>query len=341
MHNEIPNQLLGGKDRGWRSGKISEAVGNHIGGLTEKESRTVLAGIFQILQTPFTRSGDIDWTSLERQIEYCIAAGVHGLVTPALASEFFTLGDSERKRVVAFTGERIAGRIPFVVSVQGLNLQLALDFAKQACQHEATALMAMPPYLRKAPKPAVQEYYRQLADFDRPLIIQNAPAPIGTPLSPRELAELLAAESNIKYIKEETSPILQHINQILELDAGNCLGVFGGANGIYLIDEMRRGACGNMPAGGMVDVQVKIYNLYVEGNVEEAERIHFRLLPLLNYAMVYGVSLHKFVLWRRGVIDSPHARDPQKISLDKDDIGAIESLWQRIADHTVAEFPFR
>lgn len=305
-----------------------------------QENKRVLAGIYQILQTPFTDSGDIDWTSFARQIEYCIAGGAHGLVTPALASEFFTLSDSERKQVVEFAGTQIAGRVPFVVSVQGLNLQLALDFAEHACRHEATALMAMPPYLRKAPKPAVRDYYRQLANFNRPLIIQNAPAPIGTPLSPRELVELLAAESNIQYIKEETVPILQHINQILELDDGNCLGVFGGANGIYLIDELRRGACGNMPAGGMVDAQVKIYEQYAQGNIAEAERIQFRLLPLLNYAMVYGVSFHKYVLWRRGVINSPFARDPQKISLNQDDILAVEGLWPRIADHTVAEFRF-
>lgn len=301
----------------------------------------MLAGIFQILQTPFTDDGDIDWISFARQIDYSLASGAHGLVTPALASEFFTLSDSERKQVVEFAGARIAGTVPFVVSVQGLNLRLALDFAEQASQQEATALMAMPPYLRKASKPALREYYRRLAQFERPLIIQNAPAPIGTPLSPRELVELLAVESNISYIKEETIPILQHINQILELDAGNCLGVFGGANGIYLTDELKRGACGNMPAGGMLDVQVKIYELYLKGEIETAERIHFDLLPLLNYAMVYGVALHKYVLWRRGVIDSPYARDPQKISLNADDIRAIEQLWQRIADYTVAEFRFK
>ena len=300
----------------------------------------MLAGIFQILQTPFDERGDIDWDSFARQIEYCIAAGVHGMVLPALASEFFTLSDAERKQVVAFAGEHIAGRAPFVVAVQGLNQHIALDFARQACKRDATALMAMPPYLRKAPKSEVQAYYRQLAGFDRPLIIQNAPAPIGSPLSPRELVGLLAAEANIQYIKEETIPILQHISRILELDAGDCLGVFGGANGIYLIDELKRGACGNMPAGGMVDIQVKIYNLYQAGEIERAESLSFQLLPLLNYAMVYGVSLHKYVLWRRGVIDSPHVRDPQKLSLDADDIAAVEALWQRIADHAIPEFPF-
>lgn len=300
----------------------------------------MLSGIFQILQTPFDDRGNIDWDSFARQIEYCVAAGAHGMVVPALASEFFTLSDDERKQVVAFAGEHIAGRAPFVVGVQGLNQLIALDFARHACQNEATALMAMPPYLRKASKADSRDYYRALAQFDRPLIIQNAPAPIGTPLSPQELVELLATEANIQYIKEETTPILQHINQIIELDGGHCLGVFGGANGIYLVDELKRGACGNMPAGGMVDIQVKIYNLFLAGEVEKAERLSFQLLPLLNYAMVYGVSLHKYVLWRRGVLDSPFVRDPQKITLNADDISAVENLWQRIADQTISPFAF-
>lgn len=299
----------------------------------------MLAGIYQILQTPFTDEGDIDWDSFASQIGYCLAAGVHGLVVPALASEFFSLSDAERKRVVEFSSQEIAGQVPFVVGVQGINLRMAQEFAKHACQHNATALMAMPPYLRKAPKSAVQNYYREIAQLDRPLIIQNAPAPIGTPLTPQELVDLLAAEDNIQYIKEETIPILQHINQILDLDAGNCQGVFGGANGIYLVDELKRGACGNMPAGGFVDLQVKIYNHYQAGDIDEAERISFNLLPLLNYAMVYGVSLHKFVLWRRGVLRSDFVRDPQKISLNADDIRAVESMWERVADDAIDGYP--
>lgn len=300
----------------------------------------MLAGIYQILQTPFDEDGAIDWKSFTRQIDYCMAARVHGLVLPALASEFFTLSDAERRQVVEFAGDAIAGRVPFVVGVQGLNQRIALEFAEHACENDATALMAMPPYLRKATKADLSEYYRALAQFDRPLIIQNAPAPIGSPMSPPELVDLLAAEDNILYIKEETNPILQHISEIIALDTGNCAGVFGGANGTYLVDELKRGACGNMPAGGMADIQVKIYDLYRAGKIDEAERISYRLLPLLNYATVYGVSLHKFVMWRRGVLTSPHSRDPQKISLDADDIRALEHLWSLVADYAIVEYPF-
>lgn len=300
----------------------------------------MLAGIFQILQTPFADDGAIDWSSFQRQIDFCMAAGVHGLVTPALASEFFTLSDAERLQVVEFAATAIDGRLPLVVGVQGLTQRAAGDFAAHAIEHGASALMAMPPYLRKGDKNYVKNYYRTLAQFDCPLIIQNAPAPIGSPLSPGELVELLAAEPNIAYIKEETTPILQHIKQILELDRGHCQGVFGGANGIYLIDELARGACGNMPAGGLVDLQAQIYDLYQAGEREGAEALHFQLLPLLNYAAVYGITFHKFVLWRRAVLRSPFSRDPQKIRLDDDDRRAIESLWTGIADYALGDYAF-
>lgn len=300
----------------------------------------MLAGIYQILHTPFTDTGDIDWRSFEQQIDFCIAAGVHGLVLPAMASEFFSLSDDERFEVVEFAAKTMAGRLPLVVGVQAITLAMALKFGEHAVKHGADALMAMPPYLRKAAKPEVEQYYKQIGSLGLPVIIQNAPAPVGTPLSPADLAALLRAEPNIRYIKEETPPILQRITKILDAAGDACDGVFGGANGIYLVDELERGACGNMPAGGLVDVQVKIYELAKAGKIAEAEAMNLRLLPLLNYASMYGVSFHKYVLWRRGVLKSAHVRDPQRVDLDAGDIRAIEHNWSLIEEFCIDSAPF-
>lgn len=300
----------------------------------------MLTGIFQILHTPFSDAGDLDWESFERQIDFCMKSGVHGLVLPAMASEFFSLSDDERFEVVEFASKTIARRVPLVVGVQAITLPLALRFGEHAVRHGADALMAMPPYLRKAAKPDVEQYYREIAGLGLPVIIQNAPAPVGTPFSPAELASLLKSEANIRYIKEETPPILQRITKIVALAGGGYDGIFGGANGIYLIDELERGACGNMPAGGVVDVQVKIYELCKAGQIAEAEAMNLRLLPLLNYASMYGVSFHKHVLWRRGVLKSAHVRDPQRTDLDQGDIRAIEHLWPLIEEFCIADYPF-
>lgn len=298
-------------------------------------------GIYQILHTPFTDDGAIDWESYERQIEYCIRAGVHGLVVPAMASEFFTLTDQERFEVVEFALKRVNKRVPVLVGAQGLTRYAAAVFAEHAAKHDADGLMAMPPYLRKASKSETEAYYLALAGFGLSVMIQNAPALSGSALPPAEVATLLASHECIEYVKEEAPPILQRLSQVISAAGETCKGVFGGANGLYLIDELDRGACGNMPAGGFIDVQVKIYNLYAAGKRDDAEALHLRALPLLLQASVYGSSLHKYMLWRRGVINAPYARDPQRIALDAHDEMAVAKYWTLIEQETLEEYPFR
>lgn len=298
-------------------------------------------GIFQILHTPFSDDGAIDWESYARQIEFSVAAQVHGLVVPAMASEFFTLSDQERLEVVTFALQHVAKRVPVLVGAHGLTRYAAVTFAEHALQHQADGLIAMPPYLRKASKAETEAYYHALADIGLPVMIQNAPALSGGALPIAEVAGLIASHPAIQYVKEEAPPILQRISQVISAAGENCKGVFGGANGMYLIDELDRGAAGNMPAGGFIDVQVKIYNLYADGKRDEAAALHLRALPLLMHASVYGVTLHKHLLWRRGVLSSPHARDPQRISLDAHDEKAIAEYWNLIEPETMQEYPFK
>jgi dihydrodipicolinate synthase/N-acetylneuraminate lyase len=65
-------------------------------------------GVFTIPCTPFTEPGGLDENSLRREIEFCIECGAHGLVAPVNASEFTSLSDEERQRVV----EIVVGRPP-------------------------------------------------------------------------------------------------------------------------------------------------------------------------------------------------------------------------------------
>ncbi len=304
----------------------------------------MFAGIYPILQTPFDEAGAIDFASLERQLEFCLAAGVHGVVIPAMASEFFALADLERFALAEFVLRHVKAAnkpVPVLIAVQAVSLHVALGFAEHAARHGADGLMAMPPYLRKAPAPDVETYYRALAQVGLPVMIQNAPAPIGTPLDPAALARLIQSEPNIAYVKEETEPILQKIAKVRAQAGEACKGVFGGANGLYLIDELRRGACGNMPACGVVDIQVKIFERYLAGDRSGAEELQFRLLPLLSFGPTYGVTFHKFLLWRRGILATRYVRDPQQTRLDEADERAIVARWHRIASDVLQEFPLQ
>lgn len=291
-----------------------------------------LRGVFEIVHVPFEENGDIDWRSMDRQIEFYHEVGVHGLVVPANASEFYTLSDEERVAVVERVASVNAQTVPLVVGVQAPTARAAVRFAGHAADQGAAAVMALPPYLRTPSRPVLSEYYRSIATVGLDTIIQNAPAPLGAPQASTVLAELLKMHECVSYLKEETPPILHRITAAVTLAGSDCKGVFGGANGSVMVEELDRGACGNMPAGGLVDVQVQLYNAYAAGDRSRAMEIQDRLLPLLFHAGTYGVTLHKHILWRRAVLATPCVRDPQAIYLDEHDVAMIDERLASLRD---------
>lgn len=300
----------------------------------------MLRGILQILHTPFEENGDIDWASFARQVEFSLRNGTHGLVIPANASEFYTLNESERLLVVERAAEAISGSVPLVVGVQAQTASAAVRYAEHAAKNGATAVMAMPPLMRAATPDVIREYYRMIADVGLDVIIQNAPGPIGTPQPSSALASLLASHSRIAYVKEEVPPILHRISAVRDLAGASCEGVFGGANGLIIVEELDRGGCGNMPAGGLIDVQVKVFDAYESGNRDEAIRLQSLIFPLLFHASTHGAVFHKYLLWRRGVLSCPAVRDPQAIYLDAEDRRTIADRFGRIGDILDQASPF-
>ena len=105
-------------------------------------------GVFTIPCTPFDSSGEIDEASLRREVRFCLDCGAHGLVAPVNASEFSSLSDAERKRVVEIVAEENAGRIPFVAGISAVSTQVGIELARHARSAGADALFAMPPYVK-------------------------------------------------------------------------------------------------------------------------------------------------------------------------------------------------
>jgi 4-hydroxy-tetrahydrodipicolinate synthase len=284
-------------------------------------------GVFTIPVTPFNEDGAIDDDGLRRCVRFCLDAGAHGLVAGVNASEFSGLTDAERLHVAEIVVETAEHRIPVVVGVSGVSSRHAAVFAHHARRIGADAVIAMPPYVRKASSDELFEYFRVVAgQAELPVFIQNYSPPIGTPLAPAFLARLVTEIDGVDYVKEETIPPGHAITQVLALAGPALKGVMGGMAGRYLVDEYRRGACGTMPACEVTDVHVALWNALEAGEDERARVIYNRLLPLLNIEWLYGAAVYKEVLRRRGVLDSAIVRGPGLHHLDASDhleLGAI------------------
>jgi 4-hydroxy-tetrahydrodipicolinate synthase len=297
------------------------------------------AGIFPILQTPFDESGAIDFQSLAREIDFCLRAGVHGMVIPANASEFFTLSDAERFQLAEATLKEVRGRVPVVITCNGVSTHAAVAFTRHAIANGADGIMVLPPYVRRPNETGVLAYYDAVAAAadGRPVIIQNADPPLGTPLSIPSLARLIERTPVVRYVKEEVMPGGHRMTALIRAAGDRLEGVFGGLNGIWMLSELDRGACGNMPACGAVDVHVRLYNLYREGRRDDAESLSRRFLPLLNLGSQYGVAFQKELLWRRGVIRTKMCRDPQAPAVDEQDAADLDRCWALIKDDLMVE----
>lgn len=276
-------------------------------------------GVFTIPVTPFTASGELDEYSLRQEVRFCLECGAHGIVAPVNASEFYTLTDAERLRVVELVAEEAGGRIPFVAGCSAVSAQHGMMLARHAEQTGAAAIISMPPVIRKAAGQEIYDYYRALASaVSIPVIVQDFVAPIGTQIPVEVMARMFAEIPGVRYLKEETQ-FGPHVITAIRERCGDALeGVMGGQGGRFLFDEVARGACGTMPACHLTDVQVDLWNLLESGRTREARALFNRILPLLNFEHLHAVAAYKEVLRRRGVIATSVSRGALTVLDDYD-----------------------
>lgn len=291
--------------------------------MTPPISSVTLNGVFPVLPTPFDSDGEPDVISLRRLVRYLIRAGVDGITYPGVASEFAQLSEDERVRLLEAVLDETAGRIPVVAGVTSADSDLTLRLATHAAASGARALMvAAPPQWKEAPQQIA--YFQALSQAvpGLPLMLQNVPPPVGAGLDPEVLIKVVSAVPAISYIKEEALPSGQRLTKVLVNAPASLKGVLGGAGGRYITDELRRGACGTMPAIELAEVHVALYAAHRKGDSLAVRKLFTRMLPILNIQAVFRWALTKHVLLQRGLINHAVQRvdGPRLDDLDRADI---------------------
>lgn len=289
-------------------------------------SDTPWRGIFVILVTAFREDSSLDVESLRRQVDYCIEAGVHGVVGPANASEFGTMSDAEKGHWIRIVADACAGRVPFVAATSGLSAKVAGDFSAWALEQGADGVMAMPPYILHPDAEGCYRYYARLNDqVAKPIVIQNYMGPVGTPMSVELVSRMCRELEWVQYVKEETFPEPRQISAVLAAAGSTCHGVFGGQGGLYIMDEFRRGACGNMPASQLAAQHVSLWRQLEAGDYAGARALYNQILPIVAFERLHGVAAYKEMLYRRGVFSTTCSRMPGAV-LEEQDLEELNAI---------------
>jgi dihydrodipicolinate synthase/N-acetylneuraminate lyase len=288
-----------------------------------------IQGVVPILVMPFDEQGRIDIDSLERLIEFDIAAGVHGLGV-ALGSEIFKLSESERDLVSRAVVRHVAGRVPVVINTGAAGTHLAVQYSMAAEAAGADALMVVPPHFMPASGGEIADYYRTIdAVVGIPIILQDIPQ---APVPPALALRLVDECQHVTAIKVETLPTTSRVAEMASA-VGDRLTILGGAGGSYFIEEMRRGAQGTMPFCSQPAAFVEVFTRFRAGDEAGAREMFDTTIMSVNRLAAQGGDLfyhvHKQLLVRLGVIRTAFVRSPT-MTIDPITQREIDELIDRL-----------
>src|SRR5260370_20146703 len=151
--------------RAWLSGMAVVPLANASPGKP-------MRGIFIIMATRFTDSGAVDYEDLEREVDFLVRCGVHGMVWPQLASEYASLSQDERMRGMELLAKASRGKAPaLVLGVQGGNVEAALEYLRKTEDLGPDALIAIPPSQARSADDFPRYYAALSGSTKRPLFI--------------------------------------------------------------------------------------------------------------------------------------------------------------------------
>jgi 2-keto-3-deoxy-L-arabinonate dehydratase len=286
---------------------------------------TGFSGVYPMLYALFGRDGALDREAMRRQVEYCVASGVHGVASLGLGTEVSKLSPEERLSVMAWAAADLAGRLPLAVTVFGATPEKQIAFVEAAAGRSVDWVILQPPRTgQKITEDQLVDFFGQVADASPlPVAIQNAPQYIGVGLTSQGIDRLSRDHPNVRLLKAEGSAV--ETRALIELTEGR-MAVFQGRGGMEFTDVMRAGCVGMIPSVESCHVQSKIFELMQTGraeDVERAERLYAELAPLIMFLMqsvdqflCYGKRLTAQRLGLAEVHDRQPAQAPTRFGLD-------------------------
>ena len=242
--------------------------------------KTIFKGMATAMVTPMTQDG-VDYEALGRFIDFQLASGINALVAVGTTGESATLTPEERKKVISFTIDRVAGRVPVIAGTGTNNTLHAIDYSVSAAQAGADALLVVTPYYNKATQNGLIAHFTAIADsVDKPIILYNVPSRTGCNLLPATV-EKLAEHPNIAAIKEASG----NMSQVVEIFArcGEKIDVYSGEDGLT-VPMLAMGGMGTISVLSNVIPKgaVEMTDAFFAGDLRKAAALQCRYLDLIN-----------------------------------------------------------
>lgn len=290
-------------------------------------------GVYVIAATPFTDTGALDEQSIDRLTDFYLEKRVAGITILGMMGESHKLTSEESRRVVTRYLSRVNGRIPVVVGVSAPGTDPLLQFANEVMDMGAAGVMVAPVNTVRTEEQIYGYFSGILEKLTAPLVVQDYPLTTNVNISVTTLRRLFDDYPQIVMLKHEDCPGHAKLTRLCRSE-GRRVSILVGNGGLYLPQELQRGANGAMTGFAYPEMLVEVCASFKAGDPEAAEDIFDLYLPLLRHEAQpgIGIALRKELLRRRGAIASAHVRAPGP-KLTKDDHRELDGLVARLERH--------
>lgn len=289
-------------------------------------------GVYVIAVTPFHADGAIDLDSTDRMVDFYLSAGATGLTVLGMMGEAQKLTIEESQMIVRRILARVAGRVPVVVGVSAPGFAQMTSLTQAVMDYGAAGVMIAPPSSLRTDDQIVT-YYKQAAEFigDAPFVLQDFPLVTNVQMSVPAIQRIVNALPNCVCLKHEDWPGLDKISALrAEGFLNRRIAILCGNGGMFLPEEIGRGADGAMTGFAYPEMMVDVVRHMQAGHADRAQDLFDAYLPLARYEQQPGIGLavRKYTMARRGIIANAARRRPGG-GLSANTISEIERLIVR------------
>jgi len=293
-------------------------------------------GAYLIAITPFAENGALDLTSTDRMVDFYLAKGASGLTILGILGEATKLTAEESKLFTKRVLQRVDGRVPVVVGASSAGFAPMRELTQSVMALGASGVMVAPPASVRTDDQIVA-YFDMVSETlgsDVPWVLQDHPVSTGVQMSTGVILRILKNSPACVMLKHEDSPGLAKLSAIRAAsDRGEARRVSiltGNGGGLFLPEELTRGADGAMTGFAYPEMMVDVITAHAAGEIEKAHDIFDAYLPLARYEQQAGIGLavRKHIMAQRGAIACATLRKPG-LQLSNSDRADIARLTER------------
>lgn len=270
---------------------------------------------------PMHADGQIDWSGLERYMDWLAGQGPAGIAMNMDASEVIALTEDEQDRVIRVCLDVLGGRVPFLSGIVAGSTRAAAAKAERYARMGVQGFPVFPPFptFSGAPVPSemIYRYHKAIADAAHlPIICFQFPKGWGPDYSP-DILRRVAQIPEVVAIKEASFDVAQTLSTIeVAATLPQPIGVLTGSD-TFIFEAMMMGCNGALIgfAGSFTRELVEMNAGVQGGDIARARAIWQQLGPIARYCWRAPIRdfrpRMKEVLRLQGLFESAGVREPQ------------------------------